>query len=145
MSDTATWIADLAAVAAVPPDGILSRILYKDGTLNVTLFAFDAGQELTEHTAAGPAILQVLDGTARITAGGSTYTAGPGAWLHLPARLPHSVAAQTPLRLLLTLLRDQGSGVRDPGRDPRAAGESDPGAAVPNPLPHLREIPDPRL
>ena len=93
MEDTFTLIPNLRAEVTVPPDGILSRILYKSDRLNVTLFGFDAGQELSEHTAAWPAILEILDGEAELTLGDETRVVGPGAWIHMPARLPHSACS----------------------------------------------------
>jgi quercetin dioxygenase-like cupin family protein len=68
------------------------------------LFYFDTGQVLTEHTAAVPALLQVLDGHLRITADGRTVDLVPGRLVHLAARLPHALEAVEPSRLLLTML-----------------------------------------
>jgi quercetin dioxygenase-like cupin family protein len=102
------FFADLAReIPAVAPDSIVSRTLYSDGPVKVILFGFAAGQELSEHTAAVPAILHFLAGRAKLTAGGDELEAGPGAWLHLPARQPHSVRAETPLQMLLLLLPGQ--------------------------------------
>jgi quercetin dioxygenase-like cupin family protein len=86
-------------------DSIVSRILYKDDALNVTLFAFDAGQALTEHTASQAAIIQILRGEATLTVGGETKEARAGAWLYMSPRLPHSIAARTPVVMLLTLVK----------------------------------------
>ena len=66
--------------------------------------SLDAGQVLTEHTAAVPALLQVLDGHLRITADGRTVDLRPGGLVHLAARLPHTVEAVEPSRLQLTML-----------------------------------------
>ena len=105
MIDAYTYISDLAAQVTIPPDGILSRVLYKDAQVNVTLFGFDTGQELSEHTAASPAILHILQGEAHLTVAGEVREARPGAWLHLPARMPHSLRAKTPVIMLLLLLK----------------------------------------
>lgn len=59
-----TFLADLHEEFAPPEDGILSRILHKDEKVNVTLFGFSAGQELSAHSAPTPAILYFLDGAA---------------------------------------------------------------------------------
>jgi quercetin dioxygenase-like cupin family protein len=107
MSDDYTYIDDLAAQVAVPKDGILSRILYKDEQVNVTLFGFDTGQELSEHTAGSPAIIHILQGEARLTIAGAEHESGPGAWIHLPARTPHSLVAKTPVVMLLLLLKSR--------------------------------------
>lgn len=103
-----TLFEDAAAlVAQVPAESILSRVIYKDAQVNVTLFSFAAGQALTEHSAGQPAILQILQGEAQITLGEQGYTLGACAWVHMPARLAHSIHATTPLVLLLTLLKGQ--------------------------------------
>lgn len=103
---TFTYFADLAAqVPEVPADSILSRTLLTSDGLKVIVFKFAAGQELSEHTAAMPAIIHILRGEARLTLGGEVYAAGVGAWAHMAAGLPHSVFAQTPVTLLLLMLK----------------------------------------
>jgi quercetin dioxygenase-like cupin family protein len=104
-TNSATSYVDLAAELSIPADGTLSRTIYADGQVKVVLFGLDAGQELSEHTAAVPAIVQVLRGEARLTLGGEELEARVGAWAYMPARLPHSVRAETPLVFLLTMLR----------------------------------------
>ncbi|MCG8347032.1 MAG: cupin domain-containing protein [Chloroflexales bacterium] len=98
-------IANLFTAVSIPEGGILSRTLHADDQVKVVLFAFDTGQELSEHTAAVPAIVHILQGQVRLTYGAEVIEAGPGAWLHMPARLPHSLLARTPLVMLLTLLQ----------------------------------------
>lgn len=100
-----TLIPDLLGRAEVPEQGTLSRVLHEDGHLRLVLFAFDAGQELTEHTASVPAVLQVISGRFRVTAGGDSLTMSPADWLLLDAHEPHSLVAEEPSRLLLTMLR----------------------------------------
>ncbi len=104
MSGEYTYIPDVSE-QDVPADGILSRTLYADERVKVVQFAFAAGQELSEHTAAVPAILQILRGEARLTLGDDSVDVCPGAWSHMPAHLPHSVLAKTPVVMLLVLLR----------------------------------------
>jgi quercetin dioxygenase-like cupin family protein len=99
-----TLIPDLTAHTDVPEQGTLSRVLHSDERVRVVLFAFGAGQELTEHTASVPALLQVISGRFRVTAGGETFEMGPEAWLRLDAHEPHSLLALAPSRLLLTML-----------------------------------------
>ncbi|HSG86361.1 MAG TPA: cupin domain-containing protein [Candidatus Limnocylindrales bacterium] len=106
MPDVATVLADLRAEVEIPSDGILSRTLFESERVKVVLFGFDAGQELSEHTAAMPAVIEVLDGTADVLLGDSRHHLGPGAWVHMPAGLRHAIRAVTPLRMLLVLLRD---------------------------------------
>ncbi len=105
MDSSYTYIGDLLKELAVPPDGILSRILLKDSQVNVTLFGFDAGQELSEHTAGTSAIVQILQGEAQMTIAGEERLAGPGTWIYMPARMPHSLLARTPVVMLLVLLK----------------------------------------
>ncbi len=102
---SATSYADLAAQLEIPADGTLSKTIYADSQIKVVLFGMDTGQELSEHTAAVPAIVQVISGTARLTLGAETLAARAGTWVHMPPRLPHSVLAETPLVFLLTMLR----------------------------------------
>ncbi len=89
----------------IPADSIVSRTLYTDEQVKAVLFGFAAGQELSEHTAATPAIIHIVQGEATLTLGGDTRLASPGTWVHLPARLPHALVAQTPVVMLLLLLR----------------------------------------
>jgi quercetin dioxygenase-like cupin family protein len=102
-----TVIPDLAA-QEIPSEGILSRTLYADDQLKVVLFAFSAGQELSEHTASTPAIIQIVKGEARLMLGSETIEAHTGTWVYMPAQLAHSVQARTPLVMLLILLKAPG-------------------------------------
>ena len=104
MPTTYTHLADLTA-QDIPADGILSRTVYNDDHVKVVLFGFAAGQELSEHTASMPAILQIMKGEARLGLGDDSVDARAGAWVHMPAQLRHSVQAKTPLVLLLVLLK----------------------------------------
>lgn len=100
-----TFIADvLGKTLEVPPETIISRSVFRDGGLNVTLFRFAAGQELTEHTAARPAVLYFVEGRARLTLGTDEHQADKGSWVHMPAHLPHSIFAETEVTMLLLLL-----------------------------------------
>ncbi|MGQ9572819.1 MAG: cupin domain-containing protein [Dehalococcoidia bacterium] len=108
MSSDYAYIANLVKEVDIPPNGILSRTLYSDEQLKVVLFGFDAGQELSEHTASMPAILHVIQGEAHLTLGDDPLEAGAGTWVHMPAQLQHSVRAKTPLVMLLLLLMKPG-------------------------------------
>ena len=99
-----THIEDLECTVEIPSNGILSRTVYSDAFVSMVLFGFDAGQELSEHTAARPALLQILRGEARLMLGGDTVDGRAGTWVHMPANLPHSVLATTPLVMQLVLL-----------------------------------------
>ena len=99
-----TEIADLAALVQVQPQSTVSRTVLKAEGTNVVLFAFDTDEELREHTAAIPVLLQTLEGAFDITADGRTVTLRPGDLIHLRARLPHAVKALEPSKLALFLL-----------------------------------------
>lgn len=86
-------------------DSTISRTIYQDDQIKAVLFGFAAGQELSEHTAATPAIMHFVQGEARMTLGQEVVEAKPGTWVHMPARLPHSLQAHTPVIMLLLLLR----------------------------------------
>lgn len=100
-----TVFPDLLQEIAPPADGILSRTLLNAAGLKVVAFGFAAGEELSEHTASLPAVLQILQGEATLTLGNDRRPAGPGTWVYLPAQLPHSVHAKTPVVMLLLLLK----------------------------------------
>ena len=100
-----THVADLARHLTVPANGTLSVTLHQDEHVKVVLFGFAQGQELSEHTASVPAMLQQILGRARWRLGGEEVVAEPGAWAHMPANLPHAIVAQTPCIMLLTMLR----------------------------------------
>jgi quercetin dioxygenase-like cupin family protein len=103
-TSTYTRIEDLARAVRPPADGILSRTLFDDRSFKLVAFGFASGQELSEHTAARPAVLHVLEGRATVWLGQDEHAVGPGAWIHLPAGLRHAVRAETPLVLVLSLL-----------------------------------------
>ena len=92
----------------VPPDSILSRSLYQAADCKVILFGFAPGQMLSEHTAARPALIHVLEGQVDLTLGEDHFQAGPGSWAHLEPNVPHSVLAKTPTIMLLTLIGGEG-------------------------------------
>jgi quercetin dioxygenase-like cupin family protein len=84
---------------------VVSRTLVNQRTGTVTLFAFDAGQELSEHTAPYDALVQVLDGETEITIAGQPYHLQVGDSIIMPANDPHAVKALTRFKMLLTMVR----------------------------------------
>lgn len=107
MNSLYTYIADLLTqVPDIPPDSIVSRTFYQDERLKAILFSFAAGQELSEHTAAQPAILYILRGEADLTLGHDAVEAQAGTWVQMPSRLPHSLYAKTPVVMLLLLFKE---------------------------------------
>src|SRR5512144_2762247 len=84
---------------------VVSRTLINQKTGTVTLFAFDAGQELSEHTAPYDALVQVLDGETRITIAGRPFELKEGELIIMPANQPHAVYATKKFKMLLTMIR----------------------------------------
>ena len=97
---------NLAESVTISPDSIVSRTLRADSQAKMIVFGFDAGQELSEHTASVPAVMHFLQGEADLTLGGETQKAAAGTWVWMPAQLPHSIVARTPVVMLLTRLRN---------------------------------------
>ena len=96
----------LADLIAPTERGIASRVLAKTSGGNVTLFAFDRGEGLSEHTAPFDALALVIDGSMTFTIGGTPIAAGAGTIVRLPANLPHAVDAGEAARMLLIMLRE---------------------------------------
>ena len=116
MTVAAHVIDDLLAEVAPPPHGILSLTIHDGDDLRLVLFGFAVGEELSEHTAARPAVVHVLTGDADVTVGELRRSMGPGAWIHMPANTKHSIRATSPLTLALYLL---GATARSSGVDAR--------------------------
>ena len=104
--DTAppAFIEDLLAEAPVPQRGILSQTLSKADGIELVLFTFAAGEALTEHTSARPAIIHVLSGEADITVAGESHEARAGTWVRMAKDTRHAITARTPLVMALYLL-----------------------------------------
>ena len=95
----------LDALITPTPQGIASRILGKAAGGNMTLFAFDEGQGLTEHSSPFDAFVLVLDGALTLTIGGSSIRATPGTIVRMPADVPRALDASEPCRMLLIMLK----------------------------------------
>jgi quercetin dioxygenase-like cupin family protein len=96
----------LASLVAYAEHGIASRVLAKTGGGSVTLFAFDAGQGLSEHSAPFDALVFVLEGALTLTIGGAAVAASPGTAVRMPAGIPHALAASERSKMLLVMLRE---------------------------------------
>jgi quercetin dioxygenase-like cupin family protein len=99
-----TVFRDLLAEAPVPARGILSQTLSDEAGIELVLFAFAPGEQLSEHTSARPAIIHILAGEADLTVGPEAYHAVPGTWVRMPADTRHSVLARSALVMALYLL-----------------------------------------
>ncbi|MDJ0923242.1 MAG: cupin domain-containing protein [Acidimicrobiia bacterium] len=98
-----TVFADVTDNVEIPEQGTLSRVLYRDDQVRVVLFAFDRDQELTDHSADRPALIQVLSGRLEVKLGSDSSTIDSKSWVHMPARLNHAVRALEPSIMVLTL------------------------------------------
>jgi quercetin dioxygenase-like cupin family protein len=96
---------DLAGLVAYADGGIVSRTLAETAGGTLTLFAFDRGQGLSEHSAPFDAIVYVLDGQAELIIGGQCVQAGAGQAVVMPANVPHALRAVERFKMLLMMLR----------------------------------------
>ena len=95
----------LDALVNYAEGSIVSRTLAENKAGTLTLFAFDADQGLSEHSAPYDAAVQVLDGEAELIIGGKPVRAAAGQLVVMPASVPHAVKAITRFKMLLTMLR----------------------------------------
>ena len=96
---------DLNGLVDYADGSIVSKTLLDKKTGTLTLFAFDAGQGLSEHTSPYDATVYVLDGEATLTIGGQTVKAPAGRMVIMPANIPHDVRAESPFKMLLIMIR----------------------------------------
>jgi quercetin dioxygenase-like cupin family protein len=87
-------------------EGIVSKRVIQKDRGNVTLFAFDKGQQLSEHSAPFDALLQVLEGQAEIQINHVPFYLSSGQSIILPANVPHAVIATEKFKMLLTMIKD---------------------------------------
>lgn len=99
------FFSDLSHEVDIPSQGICSRTLIKNDAIKAVIFGFAAGEELSEHTAAVPAVVQVIKGEAKFGIDNDFKSMTAGSIIYMDAHLPHSVFAQTELVLLVHLLR----------------------------------------
>jgi quercetin dioxygenase-like cupin family protein len=100
----------LASLVTPTDEGIASRVLAKTPGGNLTTFALDAGQGLTEHSSPFDAFVIVTEGAVTLTIGGTPVHATPGTIVRMPANVPHAVEAIERTRFLLVMLREQATG-----------------------------------
>lgn len=99
-------VLSLRSLVTLTEQGIASRVLAKTAGGNITLFAFDTGQGLTEHTSPFDALVLVLEGSLSLSIGGMSVRATPGTIVRMPAGIPHALDASEACRMLLIMLRD---------------------------------------
>ena len=95
-------VADLVQYQA---GSVVSRTILKKEKGNVTVFAFDEGQGLSEHTAPFDALVYLIDGTADVTLLGKTHRLGRGEMIRMPAHQPHSLKAVKRFKMMLTMIK----------------------------------------
>ena len=94
-----------AGSIAYSDGAVVSKTIIKRPSGNITLFAFDAGEGLSEHSAPFDALVQVLDGKADITIGGNLFHLKSGDSIILPAQVPHSLKAPERFKMMLTMIK----------------------------------------
>ncbi len=97
--------ADLAELILMTQGGIVSRTLVDRPVGTVTLFGFDEGQGLSEHSAPFDAFVQVVEGALTLTIGGQPTQVQAGQVCIMPANVPHAVRAEQPAKMLLVMIR----------------------------------------
>jgi quercetin dioxygenase-like cupin family protein len=98
---------DLTNSVTYGTGSVVSKTLLKKDSGNITLFSFDKGQGLSEHTAPFDAVVHILDGQAEITIGGEPWTVSAGQMLIMPAELPHALHATERFKMLLIMIRSR--------------------------------------
>ena len=99
----------LADLIEVQTEAVVSRTLIKQDGGTLTLFAFDQGQELSEHTAPFDALVQVLAGESEVSVEGVGRTVSAGEAILMPAHRPHALRALQPFKMLLTMIRSDST------------------------------------
>ncbi len=107
MSQSEYQIRQLVDELQPPESGKQTIVLLDDANSKVVLFAFAAGGGLAEHVAPVPAMIQIIKGEAEMTVGKESVAGKPGTWIQMAARTPHSIKAESPVVMVLTLLKVQ--------------------------------------
>jgi len=100
-SETFTYVSSVDYAAGA----IVSKTVLKKQTGNISLFAFDKGEALSEHTAPFDAVIQVVDGKGEVTIGGKPFVLSAGDTIIMPGGIPHSVKAVERFKMVLTMIR----------------------------------------
>jgi quercetin dioxygenase-like cupin family protein len=91
---------------SIAEGGVVSKQFIKNKGGNITLFAFDKGQGLSEHTAPFDAIVQIVEGKAEVSIDGKKHLLVEGEMIHMPANIPHALQATEAFKMCLIMLRD---------------------------------------
>jgi quercetin dioxygenase-like cupin family protein len=98
-------VLNMKNMVSYQPGSVVSRTVLDKSVGTVTVFAFDSGQGLSEHTAPFDALVQIIDGAADITIAGSVHTVREGEMIIMPANKPHSLKAHTQFKMFLIMIR----------------------------------------
>lgn len=96
---------DLSETIQYSPGSVVSKTIVKNNSGNITLFSFDIGQGLSEHSAPFEAFVQILDGSAEITIGGQKYIVNKGQYIVMPANIPHALQAAEKFKMMLVMIK----------------------------------------
>jgi quercetin dioxygenase-like cupin family protein len=105
--DLSARVLSLSGLVDYQPGAVVSRTIVKLNTGTVTLFAFDKGQELSEHTAPHDALVYLVDGEVEITVSGTRHRLQQGEMILMPASEPHAVKAVERFKMVLTMIRER--------------------------------------
>ncbi|MEN4013039.1 MAG: cupin domain-containing protein [Chloroflexota bacterium] len=105
MKNTTTEIWTTSELIAAQPQAVVSRTLVQNKSGTVTLFAFDGGQGLSEHTAPYDALVHLIEGEMEITVAGAPFRLSAGQMILMPGGQPHALHAHSPCKMLLTMIR----------------------------------------
>jgi quercetin dioxygenase-like cupin family protein len=105
LEDCLAKAATLAALIDYAGNSIVSKTIIDKPVGTITLFAFDKGQKLSEHTAPYDAVVQIIDGSANLAIDGKSKTVCAGQIIVMPANVPHAVVAKEKFKMLLTMIR----------------------------------------
>lgn len=103
--DLSSSAQELASLISTQPGAVVSRALVNKPSGTVTLFAFDTGEGLSEHTAPYDALVYILEGEADIRIAAQEHVVKSGSVILLPANIPHALSARVPFKMLLTMIR----------------------------------------
>jgi len=95
----------VVSLVEVQPGAVVSREVISKPQGTVSIFAFDQGEGLSEHTAPFDALVHALEGRVRITLGGVPHEVSEGEMIVMPANVPHALSALTPFKMMLVLIR----------------------------------------
>ena len=105
LNEIKNQVIELNDLVKYQPGAVVSRTLVDKDSVTLTLFAFDKGQTLSEHTSPHSAVLQVLEGSTKVTIDGEGYDLETGESIIMPANVPHGVEATDRFKMFLTMVK----------------------------------------